>query len=501
MIAVSEWDSTPDNGRNHAATNVPFVSPTEDLAQLRRAKTRSTPESNAKRIVPHCPAARRTWARTPHAKDEETAREKSLLDNTLDRTVVMSATATSSHLTSLSDMSSTVNPSAVTSSSDKFTNDTETVKGERPEKSDFEKITERILARKEPESFSFNGDELKSKFDLSRGILMVIDDINKWNIKEDIKRVYASKFRRAGVSASSSVSAAKCSPDSHRRSKVTTEYLQKLLLSDESSGTDSKNEVVLSNAGPSANNVDNSTLLRRESDSLFRRLSALPKPNPSSRNDMPKGIVTENTNVVYSTAPLRSNYEESEMKTSNYGAFGPVIVSSHVNSQTYSKAPIANSHGSRQSSLSDISSGYSSLHDTESKIEAIVENFMQPVRKIIDDAFATHKISHEDEFVSKTGTGDQTFRRTRGISSHCSSAFMPIPSELAAEQVSEENKTTLLDTEVDFYTKYLEIAQRMGIRKIATRECKDPVAKILSHGDRYVSFFWFFEVTKFLGAL
>ena len=452
-VRSSHWSSIPEEGKSSApAHNI-------NQAQISR-RINVTPESSTKRMVPNGPTARRTWARTPHAKDEQQRREKSLLENTVNRAPDLSENAG-------------------------------VIKEQGEAKSDFQELTDRILGRKRYESVGPTIDKLKQKFDLSRGMWQVMNDINKWNIIEDIKRVYACKLSLASTQTSNPNDRVKCSPERSRLSKLEVEHLQKpdCILS----ATNDRTLCNATNAMPFTNNVDDLISSRAEDEQFVRYLSSLPEPAFSHRNHIGRRAGNENTTVVYSTAHLRPNCEKSSIISSEDSIFPPVVTSSQENDQIYTKTHSTSSYDSRRSSQSDLSSGYYSLDDTESKISAIVNNFMHPIRKIIDDAFARNNTPHEshvqDGPVPISTPGDQTLGQSQGILSNGTSAFTQIPSKHHSGKLSELDMTTQLDSEVEFYTKYLEIAQRMGIRKIATRQCRNPVAKILSNDDCYVSFF------------
>jgi len=484
---VIDWGFTPEKDRNNTF-NVPVVSTVSDnFRRLRGKATDATPNSSAKETAPNCPATRRTWARTPHAKEEEKRRKKVLLDSILDQTVVTSTVTKSSHMTSSSGVSATVDVST-----EKLAEDDDPMKEENREKSDFDKLAERILGRHRCEALNPTVDELKRQFDLSKGVLDVIGEINKWSVREDIKRMYACKFRLVGMQTSTSKKAVKCSPDRSRPSKVTIENLKKPSLPCNSCDNvlnpgnrgisfDHPNTVSPTGEG------DDLTPMSSEIESLSNYLSALPEPKSSCRNDLQKRTETRNTGVVYSIAPLNS---QEFVVPSRDSAFGQVVVSSQINDQAYRKFSSANACTSKQSSQSDLSSGYFSLEDTEDKISAIVENFMSPVRKIVDDAFEAHmrsNDSHEgNEFVSGTlftSSKNQVLRQFEGPPLHFGSAFVQIPPKSHIERSSDLSRISLLDEEVAFYTKYLEIAQSRKMRKIATRPCKDPVAQVLTHRD------------------
>ena len=51
----------------------------------------------------------------------------------------------------------------------------------------------------------------------------------------------------------------------------------------------------------------------------------------------------------------------------------------------------------------------------------------------------------------------------------------------------QHHNQSLLDREVTFYNRYSEFTERLGIRKIEGRDCRDPVAHVLQEGDDYVS--------------
>ena len=490
---MTDCGFTPEKGRNNTA-NVPFVSAvSDDFGQLRGKATDATPNSGAKKTAPNCPAARRTWARTPHAKEEEKRRKKALLDIMLNQTVVTSTGTKSSHLTSSSDALATANIST-----EKLEEDNDPMNEDNRQKSDFDKLAERILGRHRCEVLNPTVDEFKRKFGSSEGVLKVIGEINKWSVREDIKRMYACKFRLAGMQTFNSNSAVKYSPEGSRQSNVTIENLQNHSLPCNScdNGANKGNRGISFNQLSTASltiEEDKSTPMSSEVESLSNYLSALPKPKLNGRNDLQKRTEAVNDSVVYSIAP--SNSQEFGVPSRD-SAFGQVIISSQVDNQTHHQAYSATACCSKQSSQSDLSSGYFSLENTEDRISAIVENLMSPLHKVIDDAFMAHKPSNDghkgSELVSGTlfaNSRNQVFKQFEGYSLDCGSAFAQIPPKSHIEQSSDLSKVSLLDEEVAFYTKYLEIAQSRKMRKIAMRPCKDPVAQILSHCDNYVCLF------------
>ena len=514
-IEASDWDSTPDESK-YNATNVPFAAPLDSLlARLRPMTKGTTPvtESSAHKLVPNCPAFRRTWARTPHAKEEEKRREKALLDNTMGEIAVSSTAVTSlCSLPSSSATSATVRvsnsaPSSITSTSITSTflqpsNGSKVVNEGEDEKSDFEIITERILQRKRCENLNPGLDELEANFDLSRGILQVIDDINKCSIKDDLKRVYARKFHIASpeIPSASSVRV-KCSSDSNIYSALERQSSKKSHFSDSSSdnGLYYSRERTRHNPGSSSGSSHVASSLNRFDDqisssmdatsSLAKYLSALPEPILSKANES-RRVAGQNTSVVYSTAPIRANGVDSRGSPTEVDCSRPPSLPLHIAKQAY-----GNGYGSRKSSQSDISSGYFSQEDTETRISALVHDFIQPVHKIIDNAFSNSKTLQNNlvqnglaSNASRIPHADHhsQLKQSEELSSARNSAFKHVPPKHHAN-FTDHQRSALLDAEVAFYTKYLEVAQRLGSRKIETRNLRDPVAKILSRGDCYVS--------------
>lgn len=471
-IETEDWSTTPDEAKDQAdVTSVPLVSPMDSLlAWLNPEKMDSTPlvDLSTLKLVPNCPAARRTWARTPHAKEEERKRQKAELENTLGQTFDSSTVIASSSVTETVPTSSTSSMSNV-----------ETVD---IGKSDFQLITERILGGHKCEGLHLNPAELKARFDLSNGILKVMDDINRWSIEEDMRRVSAYTHNLTGLPVSSiRNTSSDCSNPSARNGETRSSS-----SSLASTVTDSVNE----RRAPCLHSVTSDTktpvcyvkALLYSSDSLVNYLSSLPNPVTANENVIGKG--PENaTSVVYSTAAVRMNRNEQRVKASSVSASNPSTVASQAIDKLYAGHRLVSSIDSRTSSQSDASSGYVSLEDTNRTLSS-GRGSVCPANEIIDNALKKSSLE-----ALNRGPVAPSNEKCNGTYSINGSAFKPFSSKLrnGHRHATRSCSIELLDAEVAFYTKYLELATRLRSRKIETRDCHNPIAKKMTNCDCYVS--------------
>ena len=458
----------------------------------------------------NCPMIKRRWARTPHAKEEEERRNRDNLnmDDAIDHNSTFSATVAETHFAD-------------------------------SKKTD----TSRTNCLKGGDSDFFVPDlEWRSKFDVSKGILQVIDDINKWNIQEDMKKVCAYKGKFSKTPAGSTHKSKDDAPllpslssnsinrnaDAFHETSFSPVHSQRQRNSPVSASVIQ----LASKISPSPNVSSNNG----SGDVLLNYLAALPElknQNERKSKDM-HDSVTKTSGMIYSTASLRGNQGLGCASSIAGATKGKEI---HVYKSADSSATTC---GVNQNSAMKPTSQTQTSQDSTSqkrldrlissgRISAIVEEHLRPVRSMIDNAFALEINQYQQSAVEPSIRENSHQSVTRIDTTHFSKANSDVPSQSnghtegrlhssagsAFRKISKDSNSSLkerpydsyfvnilkaenevsaeylnvkiLDTEVAFHTRFLEVAQRLGGRRIETRDCHDPVFKILTLGDAHVS--------------
>eukprot|EP00795_Rhopilema_esculentum_P014509 gene14509-5569_t len=500
---TANWYSATPRNDNAEHSRQPLTHAQTPKANADSSFSQRTPQAEFGLDLPviNCPMIKRSWARTPHAKEEEERKNRDNLnmDNTIDYNSTFSATAAETHLAD---------------SKKTDTSSTNCLKGS--------------------DSDLFAPDEWRSKFDISKGILHVIDDINKWNIQEDMKKVCSYKGKLSKTPAGSA-----------HKSKDDAPLLPSFSSDNTNRNADTFSETSFSPVHPQRQR--NSPI----SASIVPLASTIsPSPNVSSSNNGSGDVLlnylaklpelknhnvtkTSESGMIYSTASLRGNQGLGGVSSFAGATKGKEIVYKNADSSPTTCGVNQNSAtkptSQTQNSQDSTSQKRLDRFISSSRIAAIVEEHLRPVRSVIDNAFALEISQYQqsavepsirensDQSVSRidaayfskanSDVSSQSNGHTEGrLHSSAGSAFRKISKDsnfslkerpydsyyvniLKAEnEISAEySSVKILDTEVAFHTRYLEVAQRLGGRRIETRDCHDPVFKILTLGDAYVS--------------
>ncbi|XP_065053840.1 uncharacterized protein LOC135682749 isoform X2 [Rhopilema esculentum] len=498
---TANWYSATPRNDNAEHSRQPLTHAQTPKANADSSFSQRTPQAEFGLDLPviNCPMIKRSWARTPHAKEEEERKNRDNLnmDNTIDYNSTFSATAAETHLAD---------------SKKTDTSSTNCLKGS--------------------DSDLFAPDEWRSKFDISKGILHVIDDINKWNIQEDMKKVCSYKGKLSKTPAGSA-----------HKSKDDAPLLPSFSSDNTNRNADTFSETSFSPVHPQRQR--NSPI----SASIVPLASTIsPSPNVSSSNNGSGDVLlnylaklpelknhnvtkTSESGMIYSTASLRGNQGLGGVSSFAGATKGKEIVYKNADSSPTTCGVNQNSAtkptSQTQNSQDSTSQKRLDRFISSSRIAAIVEEHLRPVRSVIDNAFALEISQYQqsavepsirensDQSVSRidaayfskanSDVSSQSNGHTEGrLHSSAGSAFRKISKDsnfslkerpydsyyvniLKAEnEISAEySSVKILDTEVAFHTRYLEVAQRLGGRRIETRDCHDPVFKILTLGDAY----------------
>ena len=509
------------------------------------------PAAKAYRNVPQCPSSRRRWARTPHAQEEA---------NRMSANSNLDCTATDQSELSVNEAAPSQSQSVaegdrllVEKNTENATDDTRLRSLTSQEQAPIHRVktVQNLAETKAIDNFDSNQNDWKSGVDLSRGILPVLDQINRLSIRDDIKRVFVHRtlsFASPRAADRLTATSTKSGSDSslYFVSKGTEKTKAQPDYSSDSgvyriesvvppiSNLTSKSHALKAESRPSHQSVHSDSSV---TSSEFPHHLAIGSDNGLASHSQTLTGLRGQTNggVIYSTAPMRMSPSSS---ASNHRQVQQSFSSKQIpNEAQMTKRPAESPFEYEiltKTSDSPASQGMSRSNDTLGKISAIVDQYMRPVRSMIDSAFTAQLSnqavnereplieSNKNNLIRSQSTSfgslsnnqpvsDARKRLDSGTTSSLEnsntpgSAFRRVPavSSLKTEPVRsyadralriecpstpEYCKPALLDAEVAFHTKFLEVASRLGTRRIEQRECRDPVARILSDGDDYVSF-------------
>lgn len=527
------------------------------MDRLRVEYVKFTPPAAAKsfRDAPQCPSSRRRWARTPHAKEEADRLSASMnLDSTIiDQPVLTVNGAAPSQ--PQSDIEG--NRRLTEKTTENVTDDTRLRSLTSQEQAPIHRVkTIQNLADTDAiDNSDLSENEWKSGVDLSSGILPVLDQINRLSIRDDIKRVFALRtlsFASPRVVDRLTATSTKSGSDSSlyfaskgtEKTKGQPDYAsdsgvyRNERVVPEAFNLTSKPHALKDEARPSHHTVHSDSSV--SSSEFPHRLPIGSDSERTSHTQTLTGVRGQtNGGVIYSHAPMRTN---TSSYASNHRQFQQHFSSRHVpnKAQMVIDAMRPAELPLEHQILTKTSDSLASQGTSKSKISAIVDQYMKPVRSMMDNAFTSHlsnqaikekvpllvsnennpmlsqSINHAVLHSSASSlSSDQPISNARkrldsGTSSsfensnNTGSAFRRVPAvsssktepgrsyadralRIECPSTPEYCKPALLDSEVAYHTKFLEVATRIGTRKIEQRNCRDPVAKILSDGDDYVS--------------
>ena len=562
-METDDWNSQTPKDASRIEQTPSYIEPKSvvdrAMDRLRIHYVKFTPPAaKAYRNVPQCPSSKRRWARTPHAKEEaERLSANSNLDSTsIDQSELSVNGAAPSQPQSAAEGDRLL----VEKNTENVTNDTRLSSLTSQEQAPIHraKTVQNLADTKAIDNLDSNENDWKSGVDLSRGILPVLDQINRLSIRDDIKRIFALRtlsFASPRAADRLTATSTKSGSDSslYFASKGTEKTKGQPDYSSDSgvyrtesvvrqvSNLISKSHALKAESRPSHQNVHSDSSVT--SSKFPHHLPVGSDNGRTSHTQTLTGLRGQtNGGVIYSTAPMRMSPSSS---ASNHRQ----VQQSFSSKQGPNEAQITMRPAEfpfeyeilTKTSDSPASQGISRSKDTLGKISAIVDQYMKPVRSMIDSAFTaqlsneaikerepmiesnennpmrsqstSHAVLHSgfsslsnNQLVSdarkrlnsgtissleNSNTPGSAFRRVPAVSSWKTEpvrSYADRALRIECPSTPEYCKPALLDAEVAFHTKFLEVASRLGTRRIEQRECRDPVARFLNNGDDYVSF-------------